>query len=296
MSTKTIVVGYDGSDGGKAAAGWALDEAARTGAAVDFVCVLEWPMYPPVTPLAPGPVGLPEPEAEQRAAELLERAREAAARTHPQVRLQTTLLNGGAADQLCDRSRTAAMLVLGSHGHGGWSALLVGSVSLAVTAHAHCPVVVVRGTEAEPHPSRRAIVVGLDGSKSAELALAFAYDQAAERNAPLKVLRAWLPTIPRWDTTEPDLDSLCDAERSAIDEQLTGWRAKHPSVPVYIEVLVEHPGRALVAASETAQLMVVGSRGRGGLSGLLLGSVSQQLLHHARCPVAVVRELAAPGG
>jgi nucleotide-binding universal stress UspA family protein len=290
VNTKTVVVAYDGSRGAKAAASWALDEAVREQAAVEFLYVLEWPTYAAAASLAPAPYRWSDTDAERRAESLLEEARAAAEVSHPELELRTTALHGGAAAALCDRSRTASMLVLGSRGHGGWSALVIGSVSLAVTTHAHCPVVVVRGVTPDPFAQRRAIVVGVDGSPCADVALGFAYDQAAERGVPLKVIRAWQP-FPTWDGEVPDEDAVYDDERAEVEALLTGWRAKYPSVLVHTEIVLDHPGRALVAASGTAQLVVVGSRGRGGLRGLLLGSVSQQLLHHAKCPVAVVRDL-----
>jgi nucleotide-binding universal stress UspA family protein len=204
---------------------------------------------------------------------------------------------------LCERSRGADLVVLGSHGHSEWADLLLGSVSLGVSAHAHCPVAVIRrppvadGPEAMDRdrtgPSGKPIVAGLDGSACAELALGFAFEQAAGHGVPLRVIRVWTPPFLRWSGAEIDVEGVRADELSAVEDVLAGWRGKFPTVRVSADVVIGHPGHALVVASESAQLVVVGSRGRGGFRGLLLGSVSQQLLHHGRCSIAVVRERSA---
>jgi nucleotide-binding universal stress UspA family protein len=148
-------------------------------------------------------------------------------------------------------------------------------------------------SRAANEPFDRPIVAGLDGSACAELALGFAFEQAATRGAPLRVIRAWTPPLSRWGGPEVDFEGVRADELSAVEEVLDGWRSKFPTVQVSAEVAIGHPGHALVLASQSAQLVVVGSRGRGGFRGLLLGSVSQQLLHHGRCSVAVVRERSA---
>jgi nucleotide-binding universal stress UspA family protein len=175
---------------------------------------------------------------------------------------------------------------------GGFSGLLLGSVGVAVTAHAHCPVVVVRGHL--PAQTSLPIWVGVDGSPESDLAAGFAFDEAARRGVPVAAIHAWEPPpAPRRNTVPPlsyDAALIEVAERQLLDEDLASWRDKYPKVAVTTTVVPGQPGQALVEVSRHAQLVVVGSRGRGGFRGLLLGSVSQQLLHHAACPVAVVRE------
>jgi nucleotide-binding universal stress UspA family protein len=168
---------------------------------------------------------------------------------------------------------------------------LVGSTTVAVTGHAHCPVVVVRETE-PPRSRPGGVVVGVDGSESSLLALAFAVSWAAVRSLPVHVLRSWTPPSWAWAPNDLNPDEVSRLERQALDDLLTEWRTRQPDVELTATVLADHPAAALVDASRRAQLVVVGSRGRGGLRGMLLGSVSQQLLHHAEGPVAVVRELA----
>jgi nucleotide-binding universal stress UspA family protein len=149
---------------------------------------------------------------------------------------------------------------------------------VAVSARAHCPVVVVRGESVATAP----IVVGVDDSDCAEKALAFAVEESAERGVPLRVIRAWAAALGnRQDQTR------------RLDDLVSVWREKYPEVAILAEAVDDHPAAALVSAGTTAQLLVVGSRGRGALRGMLLGSVSQHLLHHSACAVAVVHDLPA---
>jgi nucleotide-binding universal stress UspA family protein len=303
VTSKKLLVGYDGSPDARHAARWALDEAAGTDGSVQFVYVYEWPTWAPAASLVPGTSVWPDGTTERRIHRMLAEVKESAANSHPEVPVSSSLTYGAAAPSLCQRSRDAALVVLGSHGHTEWADLLLGSVSLNVSTHAHCPVVVVRqppvtdGPEAvggkSTEPSGARIVAGLDSSACAERALGFAFEQAATRAAPLRVIRAWTPPLSRWGGPEVDIEGVRADELSAVEEMLAGWRSKFPTVQVSADVAIGHPGHALVLASQSAQLVVVGSRGRGGFRGLLLGSVSQQLLHHGRCSVAVVRERSA---
>ena len=123
------------------------------------------------------------------------------------------------------------------------------------------------------------------------LALQYGFELAADRGGHLHVIRAGTPPTPRWSPPNFDQRDITAAEYAALDELLAGWREKYPDVEVTTEVVADNPSRILAKASRNAQLVVVGSRGRGGFRGLLLGSVSQQLLHHSHCPVAVIREI-----
>jgi nucleotide-binding universal stress UspA family protein len=157
--------------------------------------------------------------------------------------------------------------------------------------------VVVRGTSVARAdvPDDRPVVVGVDGSPTSEVALAFAYDEADRRGVALVAVHTWLddmlePTLAAmidWDAIETD-------ERALLAERLAGWSEKHPDVEVRRLVTRDRPARVLVEESVGAQLVVVGSRGRGGVTGLLLGSVAHALLHHAHCPVAVARSDTRP--
>jgi nucleotide-binding universal stress UspA family protein len=291
MFDNSILVGYDGSASARAALYWALDEAGCRDLPVHVAFVFEWPTRIP--PIASTPVW-PDEQVHRDAEAIVEEAVADAHNRAPRVTVRSTVVDGTAAPTLCAMSAQARMVVLGHRGLGGFTGLLLGSVGVAVSAHAHCPVVVVRG---EPHeePSRLPVAVGLDDSPQADLAIGFAFEEAACRDVGLTAVRAWTPPHLPWQTaTRPlvyDVEELEAAEHHLADAALAGWRHKYPAVPVTIRLVPGGAGHALVTVSHDTQLMVVGSRGRGGFAGLLLGSVSQQLLHHAHCPVAVVREV-----
>ncbi|MFJ8582849.1 universal stress protein [Micromonospora sp. NPDC093277] len=280
MSSEEILVGYDGSADAKVALNWALDEAGRSGRPVRLAYVFEWLTVagwvgPGVTP------GIwPDETARQQVEELVRSAAASAAADRPGLTVHGEVFDGPPALVLQERSAQAGMLVLGTRGHGGFGGLLAGSTAVSVAAHGHCPVIVVRdGKAATSGP----VLVGVDGSESSRLALGFAVERAAQRDVPLRVLRVWGPT-----GAPPGSDPEA-AERTAVEQELAQWRETFPDVPIEIQVPSGNPAALLVEASREAQLVVVGSRGRGGLRGMLLGSVSQQLIHHSQCPVAVVR-------
>lgn len=281
-----ILVGYDGSPDAATALAWAMDEAARTRQPVRLAYVFEWLT---VTGwLGPGvaPGVWPDEAARRQVEELVRKAATDAAATHPDLTVRGEVFDGPPALVLEERSAEAALLVLGSRGQGGFTGLLAGSTAVSVAARAHCPVVVVR-TDASS-PTGRRVVVGVDGSDPSLLALGFAMERAGQRGAPLHVVRTWAPA--QWRAQGFDPDEADAAERANLDESVTRWRNAYPDVPVTTEVRPGSPAAVLVEASRDAQLVVVGSRGRGGLRGTLLGSVSQQLIQHAHCPVAVTRE------
>ncbi len=288
-----ITVGYDSSPGGQAAADWALNEAARSGARVHLVYVLPSPTYPagPMMPIpATWPFGDIRAEAEQLVADVVAAATEA----HPGVHLTGEVVQGGPVPVLLEQSGRSRLLVVGSRGHGGFAGLLLGSVSTAVSAHAHCPVVVVRPDHPQPQPNAP-VLVGVDGSPCSHLALRFAFEAAEGRQVGLRVVRAVVPAGALWSAPEatPSVD-VHDHEEAELTEWVAAWQDKFPSVTVTTEAVVDTPAMALVRTSRHAQLAVVGSRGLGGFGGMLLGSVSQQVLHHGHCPVAVVREIPRP--
>jgi nucleotide-binding universal stress UspA family protein len=205
--------------------------------------------------------------------------------------MTTDVVDGRVVSALCDRSPGAQLIVLGSGGHGGLAGLLVGSVGVAVSAHAACPVVVVRGGDAIARD--RPVVVGVDDSVEAHAAMAFAAEEASMRGVDLLAIHAWSPPSgPRRSDVQPPLADVAELEatgRQMLTESVRGWSAKYPQLRVTIRLVRGHGQYALSEASADAQLVVVGSRGRGGFVGLVLGSVGQHLLHHASCPVAVVR-------
>jgi nucleotide-binding universal stress UspA family protein len=282
-----VVAGVDGSESALRAVRWAAEEAARRRLPVRLVAAYALPAGRLI-----GDPGLGvDPRAVLRDAALrqLADAADAAAEAAPGTPVEQEAVSGLAVPVLEAEADRAALVVLGDRGLGGFTGLLLGSVAVALAAHGACPVVVVRGPEraqAGPEP----VVVGVDGSPAGEAAVAFAFRAAALRGAPLVAVHTW------WDLQlDAQVAALVDwtaaeaQEQELLAERLAGWAQEFPEVPVRRLVLRDQPARALVEESTRAQLVVVGSRGRGGVRGLLMGSVSQALLHHAECPVAVVR-------
>jgi nucleotide-binding universal stress UspA family protein len=285
MTAKRIIVGYDRSADARAATRWALDEADRTGALVEFFYAYEWPDWAPAASTIPAPAVWPDGETDRAVRGGLTEAVAAAKQTHPEVRTEISIVHAGAAVTLIERSADASLIVVGSRGHSAVAGLL-GSISVAVSAHAHCPVIVVRGDAAPTRP----VVAGVDDSPSAHLALGFAVEEAAARGVPLRVIRTWPPVTGIWQESPLVTHTVTADERRPLDELVAGRRDKYPQLDISVEAVVDHPANALALASTTAQLLVVGTRGRGAVRGMVLGSVSQHLLHHSACTVAVLRE------
>lgn len=213
---------------------------------------------------------------------------------HPGLAVRSALVAGSGASALVELSRTASLVVVGARGRGGFAGLLMGSVGAQVVAHAHAPVMVVRPAAADP--ASAPVVVGVDGSPASDLAVGFAFEEAATRGLPLVALFAWWmlprhnlgPTSPR----HYDPAQAADEAQRMLAEAVAGWSEKYPDVRV--DRVARHdmnPALALVDASRTATMVVVGSRGRGGFASMLLGSVSRTVVTHALCPVAVVRDV-----
>lgn len=281
---RPVVVGVDGSEGARCAVEWAAGEASRRRASLRLVTAFAWASDHVVGHPGLGERYREEMEAVARrdlaAAEVLAAAAGVPASTELRV--------GFPIGTLADEARHAQLLVVGSRGRGGVAGLLLGSVSAALAAHAACPVVVVR--REAPGAAGGPVVVGIDGSPESEAATAFAFAAAAARGVALVAVHSW--TDLAFDpVVAPLLDwaAVEEGERAVLAERLAGWRAEFPDVVVEREVVRDLPTHALVERSAAAQLLVVGSRGRGGAAGLLLGSVSHGVLHRGRCPVAVVR-------
>jgi nucleotide-binding universal stress UspA family protein len=285
MASNEIVVGVDGSDPSFAATHWAAQEAHRRGATLRVVHAYEWAW--------PGAHFTNTPPAETAAREQADQLVAAAvtvANAAADVPVTGQAVRGRPAQTLIETARSADLLVVGSRGRGGFVNLLLGSISQQVATHAEVPVVVV------PAPAGTAdgpVVVGVDGSPGAEHALRLGFEAAALRGVQLlairtyyvpPVLRAYGVTPHVADTTEIEI-----AEQKGLDDAVASWRDAFPNVPVETRVVKGTTAEVLVNASETAQLVVVGTRGHGGFTGLLLGSVGQQLLHHTHSPVLIAR-------
>ncbi|MFC5749066.1 universal stress protein [Actinomadura rugatobispora] len=292
-----IVVGADGSEHGLVAVEWAAAEAARRGAPLRVVhAVAAWLFDAQADPRIRLVREWMRDNGEEVVRQALGRARARA----PEVEVSGGQVGGQPAEVLIRESRGALMVVVGSHGSGGLTGLLLGSVALQVTSHASCPAVAVRpdrpGT-AEPEPAEGTpdageVVVGVDGSPGSAAALDFAFEEAAVRGAPARAVMAWShPASERPGDMQPlvfDPVVVTEEQERALAEFVAPWEAEYPGVPFIRQVVHARPTRVLAEASARARLLVVGSRGRGGFSGLVLGSVGHAMLHHARCPVAVV--------
>ncbi|MFC4003240.1 universal stress protein [Prauserella oleivorans] len=287
-----IVVGVDGSSPAVHAAVWAAGEAVRRREVLRLVHAYVVPAY-----------GYPDfmaSTAQLREAlrregvQALSAAEQAVRGAEPEVEVETDLVEGQATAVLRAEARQARFVALGSRGLGGFPGLLVGSVATVLSGHARSPVVVVRGSgHDQPPPAQGQVVVGVDGSDASGAALGFAFDEAALRGVPLRAVRVWndvtLEATARIYPLSVDPDDIDAAERDVLQAQLDLWIEKYPGVATQPVVARGLPARTLLEFGGQAQLLVLGSRGRGGFRGMLLGSTSQALIAHAPCPVAVVR-------
>ncbi|MEU9607251.1 universal stress protein [Streptomyces sp. NPDC048057] len=285
-----VVVGVDGSESSLTAVEVAAREARLRGVGLRVVHAFIWPKMH--VNLEPSPVGPREGGLRNLAERYLRDAVERARQSEPDVEVTQDLVTGESLTVLEALSREASLVVVGSRGMGGFVGLLVGSTAVHLAAHGRCPVLVVRG-EAEPTGP---VLIAVDGSPEADEAVGFAFVEASLRGAELVALHAWNTWTERGgdDPGHPSnlvdgIDRLRDTEERLLSEALSGWQDKYPDVTVHRRLVHDRVRQALIEASEDAQLVVMGARGRGGFAGLLLGSVSQALLHHSHCPVAVVR-------
>jgi len=289
-----IAVGFDGSAPAAAALDWAALEARRTGATLRVISVVHYPGMHAGT-LESAPI-LP--------ASLLSRANKLSAEAASRARkvlesgmLETQIVIGAAAEALVAATQSVQLLVVGNRGRSDLASTVLGSVSFAVTAHAHCPVVVV-GEGAVLVGPRHGVVVGVDGSTSGNQALDLAADLAAHAGAPLRIICAWdlpaaeSPAYDYWETVSPDADWARvqhDVAAKVVTAAVECATSRHRMLVVTSDVLQGQPGAVLAGASRHAGLVVVGSRGLGGFTGLVLGSVSHHVIHRCACPVMVVR-------
>lgn len=287
MSAKPILVGWDSSDGARAALNWALDEARRQHRPIRIALVISSPE--PTLGLVPGAV-LP-PFSDEELDKIIAPAREQAAERAPQVPCDTVVAAGHPVQALIEAAQGCEMVVVGSRGHGAFLSHLIGSISTAVASHCPVPVVVVRGTVTDDENAP--VVVGADGSETSAAAVGFAARYADKLGVPLiAVCAAPDPTqmiAPELVITPEYQDELRDEAERFLHESLAGVRSQYPNLDVTMEVSELPAQAALTRAGEGARLVVVGSHGRGGFAGMLLGSVSRAVLFHAPCPIAVVR-------
>ncbi len=284
---KPVVVGVDGSDDALRALDWAADEAARHGWPLRIVHAYQ------TYPLAMAGVWaeVPSPPVEE-SERILTEAQERVTRNHPNLEVSTVHHEGPAPAVLLRESSRSRMLVVGREGIGRVAELVLGSVSVAVATRAKVPVIVIPGAWKAPDTPYGRIVVGVDGSANCEAATHFAFELAAERDAELVAVYAWQQPA-RWPEgwpigpDRPRYQDEYDRVLAAATERLA---AEYPDVKLVTVGDVDHPAEALARHAATADLVVIGGRGHGTVTGMLLGSVARAILRHVDRPIAVVHQ------
>lgn len=273
-----IVVGYDGSPSSDLALRWAAREASERGVMLtvchawvpeDMALVIEPPLFE---------------QARQHGADIVAQGLRFAEPIVGAGGVDSLLVGGSAARVLCEHSAFADMVVAGSRGRGRLAGVLLGSVAWQLAAHAVGRIVIVRGSERPANSEAGPVVAGVDGSAASHAVLEFAAEEAELRRASLVAVCALA-----------DAPGSLGGGRQMEEEftaMMTNWEKEHPDVTVLRQVKDCSPRTALLEAGAAAQMLVVGSRGRGGIRGMTLGSVTGALLHHAACPVGIVRPAA----
>lgn len=312
VTGRPVVAGVDNSESAHVAVLWAADEAVLRGRGLRLVRALDWPAGAP-RPQEPHRRGRAPRHRESHRAHatawpmqayedpdrtppvhgwggrfrdaaegIVGEARALVIARHPRLEISEDLVDGNPADVLRAESESAAMVVLGSRRLSSVAEMLTtGSIAVPVAAHAKCPVAIVREREHDSSVSP-SVVVGVDGSARSEAAIGYAFEEASRR-------AAFLTAVLVVRATGPHVSERAVADGEVrLAESLAGWKATYPDVTVRPQVATGHAVKALVDGSEHALSLVVGSRGLGGFRGMVLGSVSHGLIHHAKCPLVVV--------
>ena len=291
--SRPVLAGIDGSAHSSVAADWAAREAARRGVQLRLIHA---------SPRLPGAaVPLPAVERLRRVGEqMLQRAVADLSDRYPDLAIRTEQADDAPASALLAAARTAGILVVGTRGAGGFDCLAVGSVALRMAMAAACPVVLVprqpAGVLGEVGRAARGAaqaVVGFDAHHPVSETADFAFSAAEARGAGLRVVQAWAfpadSVSPRTLTvTEEDRATWEDQEVLQLSDALRAWQEKYPRVTVRSDVVLLHPAEALLNTSRGSELLVVGRRTDPQAVDGRLGPIAHAVLHHARCPVAVV--------
>jgi nucleotide-binding universal stress UspA family protein len=284
-----VVVGVDGSAPSDAAVRWAAREATKRKLRLTLVHALATPALP--WPAAPMPTELRQrQEVDARA--IIDDAVKVAEDTITEpgpAEIEGQLFFSAPVPTLVDMSKDADMVVVGARGLGAVRSVLLGSVSTGLIHHAYCPVAVIHHEASQQSQAvHDSVLLGSDGSPASEFATAIAFEEASLRGTRLVALHAWrdadMAHIPSMEE-----GSLKSAAEETLAERLAGWRERYPDVSVTRIVEYDRPATHLLEHSKLAQLVVVGSHGRGGFAGMLLGSVSTEVAQSARTPVIVAR-------
>jgi nucleotide-binding universal stress UspA family protein len=291
-SAQPIVVGIDGSPVSKVAVDW----AARTAALREVPLKLVHVLNPPVVmafPEVPIPAGYLEWQSEEGrtllAAAVTTAEESALLIGKGPIAVTTEMVAGPSVPTLVDESTRAQMVVVGCRGRNALARGLLGSVSIGLVHHAKCPVAIIHDEDPlMPHPSMAPVVVGVDGSPVSERAVEIAFEEASFRGVDLVAVHAWSDTGV-FEFPGVDWSALQSGAEEILSERLAGWQERYPDVLVRRVVVADRPAPQLLEQAQSAQLLVVGSHGRGGFSGMVLGSVSTAVINAARMPVLVAR-------
>ncbi len=285
-----IVVAVDGSPESDSAVAW----AAREGALRDAEVAL-WHVISPVLVTVPVEPMFNAPEFyEQSARHILEQAEKTVHWSWAgsgAVKVRTVTAHAAVVPALVEASETAQLVVVGTRGRGRLARLLLGSVSSGLLHRAHCPVAVLHA-EADTHEPNGPVVVGIDGSEACEAATGLAFDEASRRDVELIAVHAW-SDVGVDLMVDVDWHEYRDEGRALLTERLAGWQDRYPDVRVQQRVVCDEPAYWLTEEARRAQLVVVGSRGRGGFAEMLLGSTSSAVAQSSPAPVIVMRGRAA---
>jgi nucleotide-binding universal stress UspA family protein len=285
-----IVVGVDGSTAATAAVRWAARRAAKRNTGLTIVHA-----SPPVVPgsslvewTGPTPSEVMRAQEEQ-VQRLIDDATQTANDTAGGLHIQTKAIATAPVPALLELSNDAQIVVVGRRGRSSLAGVLLGSVSIAMIHRARCPVAVIQDESPAGAASTDApVLVGIDGSPASELVAAIAFDEASWRGVELVALHAAYDSDPfgihelEWGYVEPKA-------HEALAQCLAGWQERYPDVRVRRVVVFDRPAHHLVEQAKTAQLLVVGTRGHGEFTELLLGSVSAAVVQATRTPVIVAR-------
>jgi nucleotide-binding universal stress UspA family protein len=283
-----VFVGVDRSACSREALAWAAADAAARHSRLTVASVVDLPRLGDV-PLTGQLLDTAQQAAQQTVDAAVDRARTLA----PGVEVEGRVLTGNPAAELLLLADGAEEIVVGSHGTSEFTALLIGSVGTQVAEHAHAPAVVVRN-----RPGAGRVLVAVDNSAHSDAALDYGFAYADRHGLPLVALHVYtlgafvypvMPyPVPPYPITEELARIRAEAARTA-EQSLGRWTEKYPGVVARTDVVEGAPVHQLVEASRTASLIVVGTRGHGGLAGMLLGSVSHGVMRHAHCPVVIAR-------